>query len=190
MHPRLADLTDLLAERRAALLAAVAAVPAADLERRPTPDGWSVAEIVDHLARVEGGTARLLTKRVERARESGVGPDEGADPVRDRLAHVDVAGSPTTREAPEIVRPRPGVSAESALAALRDSREALLGTLREADGVDLSRVVATHAALGELDGYQWILFVAEHEARHARQIDVVREALADRPEGAGDTRAG
>jgi hypothetical protein len=190
MHPRLADLTDVLSERRAALLAAVAAVPADDLERRPTPDGWSVAEVVDHLARVEGGTARLLAKRVERARESGVGPDAGADPVRDRLAHLDVVGSPARREAPEAVRPRPGVSAESALAALRDSRDALLAMIRDAHDVDLSHVVATHAALGELDGYQWILFVAEHEARHARQIDVIREALAGRPEGAGDTTPG
>src|SRR5690349_18575693 len=136
MHPRLADLIDVLAERRSALLAAVASVPAPDLERRPTPDGWTVAEVLDHLARVEGGTARLLAKRVARARESGVGPDEGTDPVRDRLAHFDVAGSPTPRVAPELVRPAEGVRAESALAALQDSREALLATLRDADGVD------------------------------------------------------
>jgi uncharacterized damage-inducible protein DinB len=184
MHPRLAELADALARHRAALLAAVAAVPTADLDRRPDADAWSVAEVLDHLARVEGGTARLLAKRVARARESGVGADPHDDSVLGRLDGFDVAHSPLPRVAPEMVRPASGVSAADALSALDASRQALLATLKDADGLDLTKVLATHAALGELDGYQWVLFIGQHEARHARQIAAIARALA----GVGDTR--
>ena len=191
MHPRLTELADALSRHRAALLAAVAAVPAEDLERRPAADGWSVAEVLDHLARVEGGTARLLAKRVARARERGVGAATGDDSVLDRLDRFDVAGSPLPRVAPELVRPAPGVSAADALTALGASRGALLEMMRDADEVDLGEVKATHAALGELDGYQWLLFIGQHEARHARQIESIGRALAgDGREGTGDTGRG
>jgi hypothetical protein len=189
MHPRLAELTDVLAERRATLLAAVDAVPAAARERRPARDVWSVAELLDHLARVEGGTARLLAKRIARARESGVGPDPATDSVRRRLDRFDVAGSPVPRVAPEFVLPGEGVTTADALAALRTSRDALLATIRDADGVDLGQVHASHPALGELDGYEWLLFIGEHELRHARQLATIGAALAAGGRS-GDTPAG
>jgi hypothetical protein len=187
LHPRLAELTDLLDEHRATLLAVVDTVPAAERERRAVPDGWSVAEVLDHLARVEGGTARLLAKRIARARESGVGADAEVDSVRHRMDRYDVAGGGTRRVAPELVAPGAGATAADALAALRASREALLATIRDADGVDLAQVRATHAAFGELDGYQWLLFVGQHELRHARQIRAIQRALAGGAGGAGDS---
>ena len=190
-HPRLAELTALLADHRAALLAVVDTVPAAARERRPptAADAWSVAEVLDHLAKVEGGTARLLARRIARARESGVGADEGEDSVRDRMDRFDVAGGKVRRTAPELVAPQAGVAAADALAALAASREALLATIRDADGVDLTQVYATHGAFGELDGYQWLLFVGQHEARHTRQIAAVRDALAGGGEP-GDSATG
>jgi hypothetical protein len=190
MHPRLADLTDLLAAQRAELLAAVDTVPAAAREQRAAPDGWSVAQVLDHLARVEAGTARLLARRIARARESGVGADGGEGPVRDRMDRFDVVAGGSRRVAPEVVAPGPDVAAADALASLAASREALHATIRDADGVDLAQVHATHAAFGELDGYQWLLFIGQHELRHARQILAIRDQLADSVEGGGDTATG
>jgi hypothetical protein len=132
----------------------------------------------------------LLAKRIARARESGVGADASTESVRHRLDGYDVADSPVLRVAPQLVRPAADARAADAVAALRASRDALLATIRDADGVDLGQVHATHAALGELDGYQWLLFIGEHEARHARQIGAIGEAVASGGRGSGDSRAG
>ena len=60
MHPRLAELLSHLDSERDALDRVVSEVPPEARDRRPAPDSWSVAEVLDHLARVEGGVARLV----------------------------------------------------------------------------------------------------------------------------------
>ncbi|MGZ8379119.1 MAG: DinB family protein [Gemmatirosa sp.] len=177
MHPRVAELVDQLTRGRAALLASVAAVPGDQLEQRPTPDGWSVAEIVDHLQSVEAGSARLLAKRLQRAREQGVGPETEESSVLGRLEAFDIVGRPK-RQAPEMVHPRAGVTAEQALTGLQEAREALLAVLRDGDGLALGQVMAVHPVIGDLDLYGWVVFIAQHEERHERQIRALGEALA------------
>ena len=177
MHPRLAELTDDLARQRAALLSAIAAIPAEDLERRTAPDGWSAAELVDHLSLVEAGTARLLAKRAARAREAGCGPETRTDSVRGCMDRWSIPDAPVRIQAPETVRPRPGVGMEAALTSLQEARAALLATIEEIDGLDLTEVKATHPAFGELDAYQWIVSIVHHEARHLRQLAALAAAL-------------
>jgi hypothetical protein len=70
-------------------------------------------------------------------------------------------------------RPAPGRWSVS-----ESSRTELHEAMRAADGLALSSVRVTHPRLGELDLYQWILFVGQHEARHREQIDEVVEQLA------------
>src|SRR5688500_1774826 len=132
MHPRLAELVDDLVRHRAAVLAAVASVPADDLERRPSADAWSVAQLIDHLRVVEAGTARMLAKRVERARASGVGADTREESVLGAMDRFAVIDAQTKFVAPETVWPRDDATAEEALEGLAASREALLDTLRAA----------------------------------------------------------
>ena len=177
MHPRVAELVDLLTRGRAALLAAVASVPADQLEQRPNSDGWSVAEVLDHLLMVESGSARLLAKRLMRAREAGLGPETETSSVLDRLPGYDPATSPP-RVAPEMVRPREGATAEAALAGLHEARETLVGVLRDGDGLALEQVTALHPVLGDIDLYRWVLFIAKHEDRHERQIRAIAAALS------------
>ena len=92
--------------------------------------------------------------------------------------------------APEAVRPTPDAGADEATTALREARAALTASLLAADGLALGEIVHTHPALGDLDLYQWVLFVGLHDRRHARQIraiaDWCRAAGAD---GAGDGAA-
>jgi hypothetical protein len=49
--------------------------------------------------------------------------------------------------------------------------------VRSADGLALAKVTAPNRVLGPLDGYQWILFVGAHEARHTGQIREIAELL-------------
>jgi hypothetical protein len=72
MHARLAEAMDYVEENRTELLKSFADVPGDRLCRRATDDGWSVAEILEHLRMVEAGVARLITNRVGQAREAGL----------------------------------------------------------------------------------------------------------------------
>ena len=177
MHPRCAELVDLLTAERDQLMEAVAQVPADRRDDRPAEGAWTVGEVLDHLLIIEAGSARLLAKQLARAREAGLGPETQQGSVMDGLGAVDVVNGPP-RQAPEMVLPRPGVRAEDALAGLRASRVALLDVLRDGDGLALGQVKARHAALGDLDLYGWGLFIAQHERRHARQVRGIARALA------------
>ena len=171
MHPRIAELKAYLERTRAALLAAVDSVPEPFRDAAPEPAGaWSPAQVLDHLAVVEAGSVRLMAKRIARSREAGLGLDRETTSVLGALDGRGVDSRADRWQAPEIVLPRAGATAASALASLRDSRAALLDLLRDADGLHLASVRAMHNRLGDIDMYQWALFIGQHEARHAQQI--------------------
>ncbi|CAA9346123.1 MAG: hypothetical protein AVDCRST_MAG11-3233, partial [uncultured Gemmatimonadaceae bacterium] len=76
----------------------------------------------------------------------------------------------TPRTAPEHTRPE-GRYASSAQAAadFGDARAGVLDFARTT-AADLRALIVPHPALGELDGVQWLLFVAYHTDRHAAQL--------------------
>src|ERR1700693_1088049 len=81
MHARLAEAMDYVEERRKELLQSFEGIPGDRLWRRQANEGWSVAEILEHLRMVEAGVARLITKRVGQAREAGLGEEKSTAPV-------------------------------------------------------------------------------------------------------------
>jgi hypothetical protein len=185
LHPALAELASELDDARQHLLAVWASIPPEDRERRPAPDAWTPAEIVDHLRVVEGGSTRLLTRRLERAREGGLGAEASGASRLGGLAAYDLPNNPARVAAPESVCPTPDAragDAEEGLAATRDGLRALLAA---ANGSALGEVRAHHLRFGDLDMYQWLEFIALHERRHARQLERVRDALAGQAAAGG-----
>jgi uncharacterized damage-inducible protein DinB len=167
------DTTDLLKTERLALLAAVDRVAQADRDRRPAPGQWSVAEILEHLVRVEQAVAALIATRGREPLPPAVEP-----PVPD--ASERVAGLRVRErriDAPGALRPSGAVSADEALAALAASRRTLLDAARAADPAALEHRTYYHAVLGRLTLRDWLAFIAHHEARHAAQITEVAAAL-------------
>ena len=72
--------------------------------------------------------------------------------------------------APDRVRPEGGWTRPAALAALAESRAALRAAFAAADGLALGSIRSAHPRLGEIDLYQWIMFIGQHEARHTMQV--------------------
>jgi uncharacterized damage-inducible protein DinB len=79
--------------------------------------------------------------------------------------------------APELAVPTENPDRETAERRLAESRAALLAAIESGDGLALGDIRHTHLRFGELDLYQWILFVAEHEARHTAQMRTVARQL-------------
>jgi hypothetical protein len=170
MHPRLAELVDYATAQRTTLLVAVSTVPEALRDARIDTGVWSIAEVLEHLHRVESGIARLLARTIERGRRVGIPEERETGSLLESLDAYDLTRRDRRLVAPDPVAPRGEYTAAQALAALGLSREALLAAIRSGDGLALGGLTFSHPLLGSLDLYQWILFVGQHEARHAAQI--------------------
>ena len=170
MHPRLAELVDYATAQRTTLLVAVSTVPEALRDARIDTGVWSIAEVLEHLHRVESGIARLIARTIERGRRVGIPEERETGSLLDSLDAYDLTRRDRRLVAPDPVAPRGEYTAAQALAALGLSREALLAAIRSGDGLALGGLTFSHPLLGSLDLYQWILFVGQHEARHAAQI--------------------
>jgi hypothetical protein len=178
MHPRLEELTALLDRARDELLRTVHDVPDDLRERRPPDGGWSVAEVLEHLRVVEAGSAALLARRTLRAREAGVGPDPETSSVLGRLDDAGLLEPTVRRVAPEMVQPRADATVREALAGLDASRASLGDAIRALDGIDASRVMLRHAALGELDGTR---ARSTRSAPHSARADAPARGRRDVP---------
>jgi len=179
MHPRIQELLDYLELHSRELREAVASVPARLREIKPGDGGWSVAEVVEHLALIEKRVALLLTRQVAAARASDVGPDTETSSVVATFANPSgVVDRSTKIVAPEMVRPTGSLDTESAQQALDQSRAAIVLALHDANGVSLENLMQSHPVFGPLNMYHWIVAAALHEDRHAAQIREIGKSLS------------
>jgi uncharacterized damage-inducible protein DinB len=152
------------------LFSAVSLIPEQQRDRRVEAGSWSAAEVLEHLHRVESGIARLLARSVERAKETGWEPEDEVGSVLGSLDELHLTERAKRVPAPDPVKPSGELGATQGIAALQESRRALVAALESADGLALGRIMHAHPLIGPLNLYQWVLFVGQHEARHAGQL--------------------
>jgi hypothetical protein len=179
MHARLAEAMHYVEEERNELLQSFAGVAGDRLCRRATPEGWSVAEILDHLRMVEAGVARLITKRVGEARAAGLGEEKSTDSVLPTFDQYGAGLESAVMEAPPTVHPRANIDINEAVEGIESSREALRAAAVSANGLAIGEIKHTHRILGELDLYQWLIFVGNHEGRHRKQIERTLKSIPE-----------
>ena len=177
MHSRLNELRDYVDAQRSALLAAAAALPRDRWTERPAPDRWSMVELFEHLYKVEHSCARVIGRSAAEARAAGHPPETDAHSVLGSLDAVGLRDRTRRIQAPERVAPTGTWTADEAADRLATSRAELHEAIRAGDGLALGSVYQTHARLGEIDLYRWILFVGEHEARHVAHAAEIAEQL-------------
>ena len=147
----------------------VASLPRETLTVRTSDDGWTIAQILEHLAIVEDGSGRLFSKMLKNAEASGERESDSSSVlgVNDQYS---IATSNARITAPEHIRPTAGLSPEESMMRLDASRERLKAAMRRASGLALGKVSTPHPAFGPFSAYQWLLSTAQHERRHMRQI--------------------
>lgn len=175
MHPRITELLAYVDRETAALREVYESVPPDRRNVRTDPARWSPAEIVKHLAIVDQRVTQRLSALIEEARAlppetetSLLLPSSVIARVTNRTSRF------KTGQAGEPVDADPDRVWEELL----EARRGLVDVLAGADGVALSAVSAPHPALGTFNGYEWIMFVGAHAARHADQM---REELGSDP---------
>ena len=176
MHPRLQELFAYLNVRRNALREAVDAVPEAQRGQPPEPGRWSVADVLEHLALVEGRFTTTLANRLAEARAEGLAEERETSPIVGTFDQAGVLDRTSKREAPEVVRPQ-GLDWESAWSRLEDTRRSFLDVFLSADGLALAGVTYVHPRLGSLNMYQWGVWMGAHEGRHIEQVREIAATL-------------
>jgi hypothetical protein len=148
---------------RGEFLAAVEGMTDEQAATKPAGGGWSVLEIAEHVAIGEKMLWRLLKTR-------STAVEEELSREREAMLYERLATRGKKVEAPELVRPsgRYATLGEAVVAFL-DARERTVKWLESCD-FDLRRRAVEHPLAGTVSAYEFILIMAAHPARHARQI--------------------
>jgi hypothetical protein len=170
MHPRSEEVLNYLDARRKELRAAIDSVPAQARNTPPSDKQWSVAQVLDHLTIIDKRIAAGVGKWIADAKGTGLGQETETTSVAGTIPNEKIVDRSRKVEAPEEIRPRTDVDAETAWAELEQARAKLRAAFLTGDGLALGEVVQPHPVLGPINIYQWMLFCASHEARHTLQI--------------------
>jgi hypothetical protein len=155
---------------RERLMGAVAGLSQSQANFKPSPDVWSVAGIVEHLATVED----FVVTRVENIASE---PDHGNFKDSDVALFDKVLDRTQKITAPERVQPT-GKSLGSSLERLVASRQKIVGLIRSAPDGHFRQHSMDHPVFGPLDGHQWVVAMAGHCLRHTQQILEIKSAPA------------
>lgn len=162
-----------IARTREELNESLRAFPEETFTLRPGPDEWSAGEVAAHLAVVENSVVAVLRRLLEQGKEGGEAQRE-----EEGTAEYEVTLPPLPAEridAPQRFIPENILPKDAAIEALAASRSAILETVDESRPFDLRGAIFPHRILGDLNFYQWILFVGAHERRHIGQIGTIRK---------------
>ena len=177
MHPRSEEVLNYLDQTRAELRAAIDSIPSPARNTSPAADQWSAAQILDHLAIAHTRVAAVVSKWIAEARANGIGPETATSAVLGTIPTERILDRTQRVPAPEAIRPRTDIDAETAWGEFEQARDKLRAAFLTGDGLALEQVIQPHPVLGPINMYQWVLFNGSHEARHTLQVLEIAAAL-------------
>lgn len=168
------ELVQLLSQSYSDFMRSVAAIGEPQWFRKPEAGAWSIIEIVDHLVLVEREVLKTVQTRILDTPQSS--PDAAEARLKDAAIAERLISREEKRQAPEAFRPSGQFeSGEQARDAFRAARGATIAyAQRTQDPLRSHRI--PHRVFGPLDGYQWLLILGTHTARHVKQIEEVKVA--------------
>jgi uncharacterized damage-inducible protein DinB len=170
--PELDSIMACMAKAQTGLLSAADAVPAEEWKTRPAEGRWSAAELVAHLMIIE----RAVVAKADRVAQKS--PKRTSLLRKIHLPMALVESRWIRRKTPIPIDQEMLRDKEVMLAELRTVRERSLAFLEETRSRNLGEYCWAHPALGTLNTYEWMQFLASHEVRHTKQM---REIVASLP---------
>ena len=143
----------------------------AQLNFKPAPDRWSIADCIKHIAVTE----QMLWQMTDAALKQTANPEKRSaiKATDEQVVQMIESRAQKVKTAPAMEpQNTPFKSTADALASFRDAREKLIQFVKTTDA-DLRNHVVTFPA-GSFDGYQMILFIGAHSNRHTQQMEEVK----------------
>lgn len=142
---------------------------------KPSPDSWSITEVVEHLGALERVLTPMLAEKLSPSEAPTLSEDD--QQKADAALVARVISRESKFPASEAVSPTGRfTSYREALADFRAARQRTLAYVK-VTGQDLKALSMPHPILGPLNGHQWIQIVAGHTRRHIHQIAEIKETL-------------
>jgi DinB superfamily len=166
-----ATILGLLGESSKALEGVVAGVTEEQAKQRPASGGWTIAEVVEHVALGEEQMFFALTERFR-----PLPPTPPNEEKEKRLMDA-VLNRDEKRISPEMTRPTGRFGTLSAaLSHFRACRAKTIHYVEQCRDDQRCRSVK-HPMAGIITGYEYLLILSTHPSRHAVQIRELRAAL-------------
>jgi uncharacterized damage-inducible protein DinB len=139
---------------------------------KPAPDRWSVAEAAEHITVAESVLLGLVQKQIM---QSPAAPEKREQVKgKDQIILQRMPDRSHKAQAPEFLRPTGRWTTQADLTkAFEDSRKTTIEYIRTTND-DLRDHFFDHPVFGAMDGYQWLLLISGHTARHTEQIEEVK----------------
>lgn len=152
-------------EAHRGLLAAVAGLSDGQSNFKPASGGWSIAEIVEHLAIVEDRIIARIHQLLASPLDSA---QAGAAKTPDGDLRKRVVDRSSKFRAPDAAHPT-GQRMSHSVDRLIGSRNKIKDILQSAPS-DFRQRSMVHPAFGPLDCHQWLVTLGGHCLRHTQQI--------------------
>ena len=164
------DIYEYLEETKESLEESVQDLSEDQMQFKPDDDSWSVAEIVEHIIIVEGALKGMLEGNIA----AGETPELKAEVEMkdDQVMGLITDRSSKIKTQSQFEPNGKFLDADTALEAFNDQRENMVDWLKDSD-VDMRNYV-NEFPFGKIDGYQTLLFMVGHTARHTEQIEEVK----------------
>jgi len=157
-----------LVEGRDSLLRAIEGLSEAQMSFKPEPDGWSIADCLEHLAITEDALFELIARGAPNPAGVPLPPEKDGRMVAAIVNRGRKVGAPKAMQpAGHFASP---AEARTHFLASRERAIAYATT----STVDLRALFTIHPLLGEIDCYRCLLLLALHPARHAAQIEEIK----------------
>ena len=159
-----------LQKTQAGVLAATKGLTEAQWNFKPATNRWSVAEVTEHIAAAEDFLMNMIEEKVMKAPARTNAVDVKAI---DAFVLKAIPDRSVKAQAPEPLQPNNRFgSPQASLKHFKESRAKTIAFLKTTK--DLRGHAITSPPGKELDGYEWVLFIAAHSERHTKQIDEVK----------------
>lgn len=175
MIKAIADVREALRAVSARAEALCGAVSAEQMCRRPTPESWSAAECLEHLAISANAYAPRWREAYAAARQRGA---RGAEPYRvdwmGRMLNWSLEPGRFRMRTPASFEPVDCGSGSQALAAFLASQQMVLSFIEEGAGMPLDRMMIASTFNARIRYSVWSSFVilATHGRRHLLQAEL------------------
>ena len=158
-----------LEAERKSLFKELAGYPDSVLNTKPSPQAWSVVQVIKHLMASEEASLKYLQKKT--LSTSGVKPAGFSGKWRLMLTKV-IFMVPVKFKAPEIMEPdTTEVSLKELDTQWEKLRMALFELLDKLPENDLDKEIWKHIIAGKMNIYQMLDFFHFHFVRHRKQIE-------------------
>ena len=139
-------------------------------------DEREIQHALDAGALVEGRFRTVIADRLAEAKAAGLAAESDTSPIAGTYNVAPLLDRSDKHQAPDVVVPR-GAEWQSALNTLETVRQGFLDLYLAGDGLSLGDVMHHHPRIGNLNLYQWGLWLGGHEARHTEQIREIEASL-------------